>query len=86
MLPSWKHGKNETKQPTVETEEVGNITGPWATVVNRKDAVPTLMGFAVRWGGIAHKRAIIRIHLTDRWGHIQGISKPDLNDYEGFAE
>lgn len=40
MLPSRKHGKNETKQPTVETEEVGNITGPWATVVNRKMLFP----------------------------------------------
>lgn len=34
MLPFWKHGKDETKQPTEETKEVGNITVPKATVVN----------------------------------------------------
>lgn len=50
MLLSWKACKDETKQPTVETKQVGNITGPRATVVNKEDAVPTLLGFAVLFG------------------------------------
>ena len=54
MLPSWKACKDETKQPTVETKEVGDIAGPQATVVNKEDAVPTLVGFAVLWGGRAY--------------------------------
>ena len=53
MLPSWKACKDKIKQLTVETKEVGNITGPQATVVNKEDAVPTLLGFAVLCGVIA---------------------------------
>lgn len=36
MLASWKHGQDETKQPTEEFVEVGNIIGPSATVVKER--------------------------------------------------
>ena len=48
MLPCCKHGKDETKQPTEGTGEVGNSMGPRATVVSEKDTVPSLMGFIVQ--------------------------------------
>lgn len=36
MLPSWKSGQDETKQPTEETEDMGNITSLSVTMVTRK--------------------------------------------------
>lgn len=48
MCHCCKHGKGEAKQPTEETREEGNITGPRATVVSKKDTVPSLLGFIVQ--------------------------------------
>lgn len=54
MLPWWKHGKEETKQFTEETEEVGTTTGPRAAVAIKKDTVREFYS-PVEVGGIAHK-------------------------------